>query len=90
MEAYEKLLETWMELLSSKKDHIPVELLKTHAVGVFESYVHCHISPPDGCRMQVRRVCGNSGKTALLKFRLPYLFSYKRWFSPRRITKSVL
>ena len=81
MEAYEKLLETWMELLSSKKDHIPVELLKTQAVGVFESYVHCHISPPDGCRMQVScywqfyqlsQVCGNSGKTTLLNIRLPY------------------
>lgn len=53
MEAYEKMLETWMELITTKKDHVPVDLLKTHAVGVFDSYVQCHISPPDGCRMQV-------------------------------------
>ena len=55
MEAYEKLLETWMELITTRKDHIPIEVLKTHAVGVFDSYVHCHISPPDGCRMQVSK-----------------------------------
>ena len=53
MEAYEKMLETWMELITTKKDNVPLDLLKTHAVGVFDSYVHCHISPPDGCRMQV-------------------------------------
>lgn len=53
MEAYEKMLETWMELLTTKKDNIPVEIIKTQAVHVFTSYVQCHISPPDGCRVQV-------------------------------------
>jgi hypothetical protein len=53
MEAYEKLLETWMELLTTKKDNIPMEIIKSHAVHVFNSYVQCHISPPDGCRVQV-------------------------------------
>ena len=57
MDAYEKLLETWMELLTTKRDHFQVALLKTHVVGVFDSYVECHISPPEGCRMQVSVVC---------------------------------
>ncbi|KAL4233256.1 Exportin-4 [Mactra antiquata] len=52
MESYEKMLETWMELLTSKKDNIPMEVVKKHALNVFNSYVQCHISPPDGCRMQ--------------------------------------
>ncbi|XP_060554653.1 exportin-4-like [Ruditapes philippinarum] len=52
MEAYEKLLETWMELLTTKKDNIPMEIIKSQAVHVFNSYVQCHISPPDGCRVQ--------------------------------------
>lgn len=54
MEAYEKLLETWMELLMSKKDNVPMETVKKEALNVFNSYVQCHISPPDGCRVQVK------------------------------------
>ncbi|WAR06992.1 XPO4-like protein [Mya arenaria] len=52
MEAYEKLLETWMELLTTKKDNVPMEPVQTHAQHVFNSYIQCHISPPDGCRVQ--------------------------------------
>jgi len=53
MEAYERLLETWMELLVSKKDNVPMATVKREAVHVFNSYLQCHISPPDGCRVQV-------------------------------------
>lgn len=53
MEAYEKLLETWMELLMSKKENIPMETVKKEALKVFSAYLQCHISPPDGCRLQV-------------------------------------
>ncbi|KAH3734502.1 hypothetical protein DPMN_040941 [Dreissena polymorpha] len=53
MEAYEKLLETWMELLTAKKDNLPNDVIQEQARHVFNSYVQCHISPPDGCRIQV-------------------------------------
>ncbi|XP_052239002.1 exportin-4-like isoform X2 [Dreissena polymorpha] len=52
MEAYEKLLETWMELLTAKKDNLPNDVIQEQARHVFNSYVQCHISPPDGCRIQ--------------------------------------
>jgi len=54
MEGYEKLLETWMELLTSKRDNVPMDVIVTQAAIVFNSYLQCHISPPDGCRLQVR------------------------------------
>ena len=58
MEAYEKVLETWMELITSKKDNVPMKQISDHAIHVFNSYVQCHISPPDGCRLKVKILIG--------------------------------
>ena len=52
MEAYERMLETWMELVTGMKD-VPMDGLKPKSVEVFNSYVQCHISPPEGSRTQV-------------------------------------
>lgn len=52
MEAYEKMLETWMDLVTNMKD-LPVEVLYPQAQEVFNTYVQCHISAPEGTRTQV-------------------------------------
>ena len=52
MEAYEKLLETWMQLVPDMKQ-MPAGALKPHATEVFNSYVQCHISAPDGIKTSV-------------------------------------
>ncbi|KAL5009683.1 hypothetical protein ScPMuIL_011988 [Solemya velum] len=59
MEAYEKMLETWMELIGNLKGAstsdvrvVSMEFLKPHAVEVFNSYIKCHMSGPDGTRPQ--------------------------------------
>jgi hypothetical protein len=52
MEAYEKMLETWMDLVTNLKD-LPVEVLYPQAQEVFNTYVQCHISAPEGTRTQV-------------------------------------
>ncbi|KAK3098488.1 hypothetical protein FSP39_019964 [Pinctada imbricata] len=51
LEAYERMLETWMELVGMMKD-TSIEKLKPPSIEVFNSYVQCHISPPDGIRAQ--------------------------------------
>ena len=52
-EAYEKILESWMSFLQASKDGLPSGALAPHAVQLFDTYVHCHLSPPDGTRNQV-------------------------------------
>ncbi|OWF40176.1 Exportin-4 [Mizuhopecten yessoensis] len=54
MEAYEKMLETWMELISKMKD-VSLDKLKPQTQQVFNSYIQCHISAPDGTRTQEGR-----------------------------------
>ncbi|XP_069125670.1 exportin-4-like isoform X1 [Argopecten irradians] len=49
MEAYEKMLETWMELITKMKD-VSLDKLKPQTQQVFNSYIQCHISAPDGTR----------------------------------------
>ncbi|XP_041355105.1 exportin-4-like [Gigantopelta aegis] len=49
MEGYEKMLETWMQLVPDL-NQMPAGALKPHATEVFNSYVQCHISAPDGVR----------------------------------------
>ncbi|KAL3883791.1 hypothetical protein ACJMK2_030022 [Sinanodonta woodiana] len=51
MEAYEKMLETWMVLTVSMKD-FSLDFLQPYTVQVFSEYIQCHISPPDGSRVQ--------------------------------------
>ena len=52
MEAYEKMLDTWMDLVTNMKD-LPVEILYPQSREVFNTYVQCHISAPEGSRIQV-------------------------------------
>lgn len=52
MEAYEKMLDTWMDLVTNMKD-LPVEVLFPQSQEVFNTYVQCHISAPEGTRIQV-------------------------------------
>ncbi|XP_061176526.1 exportin-4-like [Saccostrea echinata] len=51
MEAYEKMLETWMDLVTNMKD-LPMEVLYPQSQEVFNIYVQCHISAPEGTRIQ--------------------------------------
>ncbi|XP_071113997.1 exportin-4-like [Haliotis cracherodii] len=52
MEAYEKMLDTWMQFATNVKS-FPEGALKPHATEIFNSYVQCHISSPEGIRSQL-------------------------------------
>ena len=52
-EAYEKVLESWMTFVQGESE-LPAGTLQPHAIQVFNAYVQCHLSPPDGTRNQVR------------------------------------
>ena len=52
MEAYEKLLDTWLSLVEDT-DSVPTALIQPQAAKVFSSYMMCHLSPPHGSRLQV-------------------------------------
>ena len=51
-EAYEKLLDSWIVLLTDDTS-FPMETLKQHALQIFNAYLGCHLAPPDGMRNQV-------------------------------------
>ncbi|CAI9742263.1 exportin-4-like isoform X1 [Octopus vulgaris] len=52
MEAYERMLEAWMQIISNARN-FPLGFLRSQAVEVFNSYLQCHLSPPDGIRNQI-------------------------------------
>jgi hypothetical protein len=49
MEAYDKLLESWLTLVQDDK-HFHKGFFTQHAVQVFNSYIQCHLAAPDGTR----------------------------------------
>lgn len=52
MEAYEKLLDTWLSLVSDT-DQLATSTIKPFADQIFSTYMMCHISPPNGNRSKV-------------------------------------
>lgn len=52
MEAYEKMLEAWMQFISNTRN-FPPGFLRTQSIEIFNSYLQCHLSPPEGIRNQV-------------------------------------
>ncbi|XP_060785587.1 exportin-4 [Neoarius graeffei] len=49
MEAYDKLLESWLTLVQ-EDEHLPRGCFVQPAVQVFNSYIQCHLAAPDGTR----------------------------------------
>ncbi|XP_069058368.1 exportin-4 [Pleurodeles waltl] len=49
MEAYDKLLESWLTLVQDDK-HFHKGFFTQHAVQVFNSYIQCHLAAPEGTR----------------------------------------
>ncbi|XP_059820197.1 exportin-4 [Hypanus sabinus] len=49
MEAYDKLLESWLTLVQDNK-HFHKGFFTQHAVQVFNSYIQCHLAAPEGTR----------------------------------------
>ncbi|XP_049557204.1 exportin-4 isoform X3 [Orcinus orca] len=49
MEAYDRLLESWLTLVQDDK-HFHKGFFTQHAVQVFNSYIQCHLAAPDGTR----------------------------------------
>jgi len=52
LEAFEKTMTAWTSLLNDSKE-LPDSLLQGHATEIFNTYLRCHLSPPDGTRSNV-------------------------------------
>lgn len=59
MEAYDKLLESWLALVQDDK-HFHKGFFTQHAIQVFNSYIQCHLAAPDGTRNLVSAQPGRS------------------------------
>lgn len=66
MESYEKLLESWT-CLTRDMSSLPPETLIYLATDIFNSYMQCHLSAPDGIR---NSVCQN---IEVVLFKLMYI-----------------
>ena len=53
LEAYEKMLDAWMTFLSDGVDLLVEGALKHNAIDIFNAFLKCHLSSPDGIRNQV-------------------------------------
>jgi len=51
-EAFDKVLESWMKFVEHVND-LPADVLPTHAVDIFNTFIHCHLAQPDGSRSAV-------------------------------------
>ena len=49
MEAFESLLETWISVISDETV-FPTNFCRESSVQIFNTYLQCHLSPPDGTR----------------------------------------
>lgn len=81
MEAYDKLLESWLTLVQ-EDEHFPRGCFVQPAVQVFNSYIQCHLAAPDGTRNLVRgavySVCLHSIISAIFPFvrLMVYMFPF--------------
>lgn len=64
MEAYDKLLESWLTLVQDE-EHFPRGCFVQPAIQVFNSYIQCHLAAPDGTRNLVR-TCRNLSVVVML------------------------
>ncbi|XP_031622473.1 exportin-4-like [Contarinia nasturtii] len=48
-EALEKILEAWLLILQGK-EHFPREVIHEYSLQIFNKYVQCHLSAPEGLR----------------------------------------
>jgi len=51
-EAFDKVLESWMKFVQHEID-LPTNILTSHAVEIFNTFIHCHLAQPDGSRSVV-------------------------------------
>ena len=63
MEAYDKLLESWLTLVQDE-EHFPRGCFVQPAIQVFNSYIQCHLAAPDGTRNLVRPVFHHNVKNS--------------------------
>lgn len=49
MEAVDRIFDTWLCILTSIHK-FPPEYCKQSSVQIFNTYVRCHLSPPEGLR----------------------------------------
>lgn len=49
MEAVERIFETWICILSTTYK-FPLEFCKQSSIQIFNTYLQCHLSPPDGVK----------------------------------------
>jgi len=52
MEAFDHMLEAWISVLSDSQV-FPKDFCKQSSMQIFNTYLKCHLSPPDGSRGQV-------------------------------------
>ncbi|KAG1701259.1 Exportin-4 [Nymphon striatum] len=50
MEAFETILEAWSPFVH---DEIPIDCVTEHVIEIFNCFVKCHLSPPDGSHSEI-------------------------------------
>ncbi len=62
-EAFEHMLEVWVSVLHEAQS-FPGDFCRAAAVTVFDTYLQCHLSPPDGVRGVPAGEAGENGGAA--------------------------
>lgn len=49
-EAFNNILRPWVSIIANSNQSFPEELCKSASMQIFNTYLKCHISPPNGTK----------------------------------------
>lgn len=52
-EAFNNILRPWVSIIANSNQYFPEELCKSASVQILNTYLKCHISPPNGTKTSV-------------------------------------
>lgn len=50
LEAFNNILRPWVSIIANSNQYFPEELCKSASIQIFNTYLKCHISPPNGTK----------------------------------------
>jgi len=53
LEAFNNILQPWVSIIENSAQFFPEELCKSSIIQILNTYLKCHISPPNGTKTSI-------------------------------------
>lgn len=80
-EAFNNILRPWVSIIANSNQCFPEETCKYASTQIFNTYLKCHISPPNGTRTNVEFTDNEEDDRAVNKEQLQYIGIFGRLVS---------